>query len=900
MPSKGESSSSKDASRGTKRKDPPTTSSHPQSNPTKRRDTHKRVKLLDARSILAQKTDAALKDGDLDIAAFLRSREFEIKALQDGMERSKSSRTTRAFQQVPRDLRRRTASHNVKRVPKRLHKRAMKEMREDNTPTVDPSKRKPRSTRQRIRAETAKRLGILAEKKRKQKQNAGIETRPPRPKIRRDRLNDPPKPKSKYRKRQMNKTWLPTHMWHAKRAKMTEPKNPLWRFAIPVTSTEKSYRPTHRAGGARGCIAWDMSYMSTIALEGSELGVGKVLKELGVADTSLWDKKGQKWRDGKRSWSGWLSRDVHGRHIQIVPATIIWCPAQSSSASEVNADLPSNGPKRRVFIRVHPAAFLETWEEILKLSKAQRPVVHAEDLRYEIGSIEITGPGSTETLHTLLHPFPSKDETASPHAEVFQSLAGLTNPSTLPAGALLSFNILDPRLHYPPRLAKLPHPNDDEAQVKLLETVCSWPTDSNPGSPDLFDREKRYEATLLPTQKALNRRKSLAPPGRYPSITPKDSAIPIVLLASKAPSDRHAQGAWTTLAPWKCILPLWHGIVHCPLSTGGNPRFGGLDELRQVHLEHGIPWFPADYPGTAAGFAWEEEQRALKKAEWERRPKGKRVEWDSLDLGAGRKGEIGRGWACDFERILEINEIPSILIADDLTQDTTTTTETSLPLVTTTAGESKFTHLSAQEFERLLSNPSLSPPPLSMLSTIHLILASRGLATQNARIYRLPSPSPSSAPNSHSTTSSDPPPHPSKSREAWLSLLSPSHKPSHPNQKHTRLPLNIPLSKRMRLMAQELLEAPTVQQEGDGEEYPLVPDEEDLIGFVTTGAFNLAEGKGSAIGSICVAKVLERRGGDGEVEKGKGKEKKGKGKGMLCIVRNAGEKMGRLARWEVV
>lgn len=57
---------------------------------------------------------------------------------------------------------------------------------------------------------------------------------------------------------------------------------------------------------------------------------------------------------------------------------------------------------------------------------------------------------------------------------------------------------------------------------------------------------------------------------------------------------------------------------------------------------------------------------------------------------------------------------------------------------------------------------------------------------------------------------------------------------------------------------------------------------------MTTGEFNLAEGKGVAVGSVFVERVLEG------VRRGKGKE------GRLCVVRNAGEKMGRLARWEVI
>lgn len=82
----------------------------------------------DARVISTQTSGKAFGNGGLDAEKFIRAREFEMKALEEGMKRSKQTLNTRAFQQVPRDLRRRTASHNVKRVPKRLQARAAKEV----------------------------------------------------------------------------------------------------------------------------------------------------------------------------------------------------------------------------------------------------------------------------------------------------------------------------------------------------------------------------------------------------------------------------------------------------------------------------------------------------------------------------------------------------------------------------------------------------------------------------------------------------------------------------------------------------------------------------------------------------------------------------------------------------
>lgn len=89
----------------------------------------KRARTHDARALAVQSTDAALSStGELDVAAFVEAREYEIRALEEGMRNSKGALSTRAFQKVPRALRRRTASHNVKRIPRRLRARAKREV----------------------------------------------------------------------------------------------------------------------------------------------------------------------------------------------------------------------------------------------------------------------------------------------------------------------------------------------------------------------------------------------------------------------------------------------------------------------------------------------------------------------------------------------------------------------------------------------------------------------------------------------------------------------------------------------------------------------------------------------------------------------------------------------------
>src|ERR1700722_11322060 len=113
-------------------------------------------------------------------------------------------------------------------------------MVEDNTPIVTARRRKPTEI-MRIRLETARRLQALnvktkakrvASKAKREKEvrkllsDAGshaYKIAPRIPKIKKNKLSQPPSPESRFKKRQRGKTWLPTHLFHAKRARMTPP-----------------------------------------------------------------------------------------------------------------------------------------------------------------------------------------------------------------------------------------------------------------------------------------------------------------------------------------------------------------------------------------------------------------------------------------------------------------------------------------------------------------------------------------------------------------------------------------------------------------------------------------------------------------------------------------------------
>ncbi|KAJ4994370.1 POPLD domain-containing protein [Stagonosporopsis vannaccii] len=807
-----------------------------------------------ARTIPAVPTRNAYPNGEVNVKNFLKSHEHEIRSLEGAMKAAKKGLSRRAFQDVPRELRRRTASHNPNRVPKRLRRRARQEAKEDNTPTTRGTsgsgigKGKKKHLRKEG-IEKSKQVWKQREQKKAEKKGngpAGTEQGtkaaakpPPKPKTkpRFPALATPVTPPSRFRRRQRDKTWLPTHVWHSKRARMTQPKDPLWRFSLPIAPVVKAYRLTHRAAAQRGAIAWDMSYMSTIALEGVEDSIVGLLRGLhfGTEDAEdPWQgrSRAKKWRQGTRTWEGWLYEREAKPLKRMAHVAVVWC-------------VPEAGAKRRkAFLRVHPSAFLQSWNEIVRISKVQKPVVTVEDLRFEIGSIEIMGPAAAETLCSILHPAPHDTAPGAPPS-LWPSLASVTDPGALPAGALLAFDVSDPRLRDPPTQSACQL--DSSA---LIETLATWPVDDTQSSSAIFSRTARLTGQrTLPSQKSINKRQSANTLGGYPEPRPTDPRIPMLAFVSRE------SRSWTVLLPWKCVMPVWRGIMRYPLSTGGNPRFGGLKERRQVTFERSVSSFPYDCPGTDAGMSWELKQQEVRKHEWTKRPKGKRIEWSTIDLGNGRKGEIGDPWACEWARLLP-----------------------SAPLATPAAAQSELEHtvtpfrqISSSQANKLLENPTVeSEAPC--LFTAKITVMGRGYPVDCSRVYRLPTKSP-------------------ELRSKWLSLMPGGKFKTNgiPRRQQTRGGDDIPEHMRRRQLASSLLEPPQPKSNTPtpaDDNYPLVPDEEDLIGFVTTGNYNLAEGMPTAVANLALHRVA--RGENSSRED------------RVCIVREPGRTTGRLARWVVV
>jgi hypothetical protein len=65
----------------------------------------------------------------LDVVEFAAARVAEIRALTDTLQSAGAGGHKRAFQLLPRHMRRRTMSHNPRRIPRRLRAAALREVR---------------------------------------------------------------------------------------------------------------------------------------------------------------------------------------------------------------------------------------------------------------------------------------------------------------------------------------------------------------------------------------------------------------------------------------------------------------------------------------------------------------------------------------------------------------------------------------------------------------------------------------------------------------------------------------------------------------------------------------------------------------------------------------------------
>ena len=230
----------------------------------------------------------------INITDFAESRAFEIKAMESSLSFSTEFHgAKRIFQRIKRHMRRRAASHNPKRLPSRYRQRAIQQLLSD-----------PNNSKKFLN----------------------------RSKRRRPKYHD-------FLKRQVDKRWLETHVWHAKRSRMAQ----MFGFMLSIRSNDKSYRAAFRASKYHALIH-DASYMRCFQFSGSRINICEYFSTL--LDPLVAGVKSNRFINGDRVGHGILYNPSSWPRNPICPFDFIW----KQDSSDQDAVL---------WVFLHPCAFKE-------------------------------------------------------------------------------------------------------------------------------------------------------------------------------------------------------------------------------------------------------------------------------------------------------------------------------------------------------------------------------------------------------------------------------------------------------------------------------------------------------------------------------------------------------------
>ncbi|BGP27943.1 ribonuclease P/MRP protein subunit [Rhodotorula toruloides] len=521
----------------------------------------------------------------LEVEKFAQARVFEIAAMQRAMRSAKEAGTQRAFQSLPRHLRRRAASHNIRRLPLRLRDRAKAEVPKDAA--------KPKRVSRSMLGRHRQKPGIKA---------------------------------ALFRQRQQSKLWLETHVWHAKRMHMTE----IWGHRLAETPTAKAFRSSYRASH-HGALVHDASYCQYFQLDGPFADLDRILQA--VCDPAAVSPASRRFASGSRECTIDIydSTQVYPNGL-LGPATFIWRPESADSTPSTSTASPSQS----LLVRVHPAVARHAAQSVQCAIEQLKLGLSVALRRYEkeFLTFEVTGRRATEVVKAVLKPVKGTDGVTK---AAWRELDPATGPGGVPEGMVLGFEVYDPRLSFPPQLEKTlsqgasPDPLMPSPQIAFVQTF--W--DAKHRS---FMHTPRFKKGDLDARRA----EGLIPGTRLTPLA-QDDRIPVLLSQHVIGSPSTARATsrptpiygWTLTVPSGWGMPFWSSLVH---ST---PRVAGLRERSHQFCEAGAPRFPEDYV-SAPGFDEHETRReADERGYWERRPPAKRPNYDKFGTRSPWKVQMG-------------------------------------------------------------------------------------------------------------------------------------------------------------------------------------------------------------------------------------------------------------------
>lgn len=350
----------------------------------------------------------------ISLIEFTSARATEIQGMKRAI--SSSSCTKLVFQRLPKHMRRRVMSHNVKRLPRALHEIHLRQLEKSGMPPKQ--KRSSRKYRRR-----------------------------------------PTNLVGNYKRRKSGINWLESHIWHAKRFHMIKK----WGFKLPDKPCDKSFRACYRATTSH-CLAQDISYFSCIEIIGTVVAIKTGFLKMTNSSSSL-SITATAHITGKRQGSIVLfQRD---REQAVGTVFFNWKPEKLGK------------PERTLWIWVHPAFYLETLNLLNECFPADL-LVQITEQSHKLNRFRLTGPLAPAILQKVLVAptytdnawFNDFDKTTF---KLQWEYWKKSVDNYIPSNLVLTLIVKDPRNNFPKNKTKAWHTKGDKIRLERFSELALGP-----------------------------------------------------------------------------------------------------------------------------------------------------------------------------------------------------------------------------------------------------------------------------------------------------------------------------------------------------------------------------------------------------------------------------------------
>ena len=250
---------------------------------------------------------------------------------------------------------------------------------------------------------------------------------------------------------------------------------------------------------------------------------------------------------------------------------------------------------------------------------------------------ELVGPAAGEHLANILKPvdanetFSRTSPKLAPHELLHALLKKKDNsgPSPFEDDAIVAFEVHDPRLSFPPKAS-----TNRKSPLKEASDLPNHPTLANSRLLSYGSTSPRFSKGEIDSRRAKQ-----AIPGSRLIPDTRDDVVPVVVIKQRMAD---TIDKFTLIVPRGWGLAFFLSLVHTNQSGGSSgARVLGQKQMRHQALEIaclntgktprgglGDLFFPDVWIGSSSYAALEAEASQLRREEWQRRPKGKRVEFE--------------------------------------------------------------------------------------------------------------------------------------------------------------------------------------------------------------------------------------------------------------------------------